>query len=196
MLAHRALMTLSLAGAFLLLGGCATKAPVSGFAPVYPKQTFSLMHLRSNMADVLDWAKVDSLQPTFRWEPFPGTDQRGWGTPTKPFVVVEDAKSVSDVTYELKIWIVSNGAPGEVVYEREGLTEPSHRIESPLKPETEYYWSVRARFKLEGKPRVTEWSLTTAHGVERGAVRQSGVIPPVSYYRFETPPASRLPGGK
>jgi len=171
--------------ALVVLAGCATKAPVSGFAPVYPEQTFSLMHLRGNPADVLDWGKVDSLQPTLRWEPFPGTDQVGWGTTVRPFVVV-DAKSVSDVSYDLKIWIVSNGLPGDVAYERGGLRETSHRLESPLKPKTEYYWSVRARFSVDGKPRVTEWSLTTTHGQERQMAQSSGVIPPLSYYRFET----------
>jgi len=185
MATRAALASLEIAAA-VFLAGCATKAPVSGFAPVYPEQTFSLMHLRANSTDFLDWGKVDSLQPTLRWQPFPGTDQLGWGVPAKPFVSV-DPKSVSEVRYDLKIWIVENHAPGEVAYVRERLPEPSHRLESPLQPGTEYYWSVRARFSVDGKPRVTEWSLTTVHGRERQEALHSGVIPPLSYYRFETP---------
>jgi hypothetical protein len=186
------LKTPYIAAVLLILSGCATKAPVSGFAPIYPEQSFSMGHFRSNQLDTLDWPKVDSLQPTLRWEPFPGSNQWGWGTPRKPFVVV-DAKSVTDVSYDLKIWVVSKGAAGDVAYERERLPEPSHHLESPLKPDTEYYWSVRARFSVDGKPRVTEWSLTTVHGGwDRSMAQRRGAIDPVSYYRFETRGGSGL----
>ena len=81
---------------------------------------------------------VDSLRPTLRWERFEG----------------------SQVTYDLRIWESkqSRANVGEVVYEREGLTENMHTLESPLKPSNLYTWSVRTRFVQDGKVRVTEWT--------------------------------------
>ena len=82
--------------------------------------------------------RVDSLRPTLRWEGFEG----------------------KQVTYDLKIWESkeSRAEVGEVVYEREGLAENFHTLETPLKPANLYTWSVRARFVQDGKVRVTEWT--------------------------------------
>jgi hypothetical protein len=185
---------LSLAMTLVVSSGCAMQTVVSGFAPVYPEQTQSMQWgIGANPTDILDWVKVDSLQPTLRWKPFPGTTQAYLGAQIKPFVDVGQG-SVSDVTYDLKIWMVSGDVPGALVYEREGIPEPTHHLESPLKPNTKYDWSVRARIKMDGKPRVTEWSLSQlpcppAYGLEcaRGVARQTGTIPPLNYYRFQTP---------
>ena len=183
---------LALAMVSLALAGCGA-APVSGFAPVYPKLTFSPGPPSAPM-DTLDWTKVDSLQPTLRWEPFPGTHQAFLGAEIKPFIVM-DHDSVSDVTYELRIWTIENRVPADLVYERQWLTEPFHQLEQPLKPDTKYYWSVRARFTVNGQPRVTEWSLSQIpcpppYGLEcaRGVARRTGKIPALNHYRFKTPP--------
>ena len=82
--------------------------------------------------------RVESLRPTGRWEAFSG----------------------ENVTYDLRIWESKelNSVVGEVVYEREGLTENVHTLEEALEPDTVYTWSVRARFVEDGKVRVTEWS--------------------------------------
>jgi hypothetical protein len=82
--------------------------------------------------------RVESLTPTLRWEAFAG----------------------ERVTYDLRIWEskASRAVVGEVVYEREGLSENVHTVETALKPSTIYTWSVRARFLESGKGRVTEWS--------------------------------------
>jgi hypothetical protein len=179
-----------------LLAAAACRAPVSGFAPVYPVQTYSPHPFSDEAMDILDWVEVDSLQPTLRWEPFPGTTQAMLGGQTTPFVDV-DLAAVSDVTYDLRIWETSRGTPAQLVYEREGLVEPSHRVESPLKPRTRYAWSVRSRFRLDGRPRASEWSVSQipcppAYGTNcaRGLARRLGTIPPHNYYRFETPAAS------
>jgi hypothetical protein len=176
-----------------LLASTGCTAPVSGFAPVYPVQTYTSHPFRNVPVDVLDWVKVDSLQPTLRWEPFPGKTQAPLSAEITAFVNV-DERAVSDITYDLKIWNVLDGTPAELVYEHEGIVEQWHRLESPLKPKTKYVWSVRARFKLDGKPRATEWSLSQmpcppSYGLEcaRGAARRLGTIPPLNYYRFKTP---------
>ena len=81
---------------------------------------------------------VKSLTPTLRWERFAG----------------------EQVTYDLRIWETkgSRTQVGEVMYEREGLTENVHTVETSLRPSTIYLWSVRARFVENKKGRVTEWS--------------------------------------
>lgn len=82
--------------------------------------------------------RMESLRPTLRWEPF----------------------SAEEVTYDLRIWESKESRTqlGEVAYEREGLTENVHALETSLSPSTIYSWSVRARFLEGGKVRVTEWS--------------------------------------
>ena len=52
--------------ALLLVSGCIPVA-VSGFKPIYPEVSRGFFSKGQ-----LDWVKVDSLQPTFRWEPVPG----------------------------------------------------------------------------------------------------------------------------
>jgi hypothetical protein len=44
------------------------------------------------------------------------------------------------------------------VLERRGIEGTSYRPEQPLAPDSEYVWSVRARFELDGNQRTTRWS--------------------------------------
>ena len=175
--------------------GCAIQPSISGFRPVYPPLTATFFASPFNPEDVLNWPTVDSLQPSLRWQPFPGEHQIPFGGKTTPFVEVDTA-SVRDVWYDLRIWSVVDKAPAELVYEIEGLTEPFHKLERSLKPSTEYYWSVRARFNLDGQPRISEWSLTQFpcpggywldERCTRDVARRIGYIPPLHYYRFKTP---------
>lgn len=79
--------------------------------------------------------RVESLRPAFRWEPVaePGVQY--------DFIIFEAHKI-------LPLWII-----GREVYYREGLAEPEHRLDDPLRPQTYYFWSVRVR--REGN--VSEW---------------------------------------
>lgn len=108
-----------------------------------------------------DIVPVSELQPTFRWEAFPRpVDLPGSGG---------DGRHFTDVSYEMSVFravvkrtdSVRTYVAGPLVYARKGLTEPSHRIEEPLQPCARYAWTVRARFKLDGQPRVTEWTVST-----------------------------------
>lgn len=186
----RAFAALPIAAAALISTGCASPSPVSGFRPLYPEVTHSLFR----QGDIRDLPNVDSLQPTLRWQEFPGEHQQFPGGKVFPFVAADSA-SVRNVTYDLRIWAVRGRMAGDLVYEIGGLTEPSHKLEKSLKPDAEYYWSVRARFDLDGQPRVSEWSLMQIpcpppYGVEcaRGVARQTGNIPAPNHYRFKTPP--------
>ena len=112
----------------------------------------------------LQFAEVASTRPELRWESFP----RPW-----------DGAGVEAVQYDLRLYgAVASGAamaPGELLYERRGLTAPGHRVERALAACGRYFWTVRARFRLAGQPRVTEWS---------GAYRQlGGEVEPWSYRR-------------
>lgn len=103
----------------------------------------------------LQFTDVDSLTPAFVWESFPRPQDVAHADGT--------AAAFSDVTYDFRLF---NGAiglgnvvgPRDVVYERTGLTRPEHQLDTPLDHCQWYFWTVRARFKLFGASRVTEWS--------------------------------------
>jgi hypothetical protein len=113
---------------------------------------------------------VDSITPTFRWERFPRSYdlENASGVPG----------TISDVRYDLRVLEAMDRTPegmivpGKEVYRANNLPDAEHRI-SPLPPPskssstgfvgwlvpcTRYFWSVRARFELDGRTRVTEWS--------------------------------------
>jgi len=159
------LFVLALCG---ILSGCATEASVQGLRPEYPAVRHNFFNPE------IAFVTVDSLQPILKWEPFPRPQDR---------VADKFMERVSTITYDLQIWrIGENGQPAELVYERNGLAVPYHKIETPLLSSREYLWSVRARFDLDGKPRVTEWGRPTM-----GNVGRQDVVPNLNFYRFETP---------
>lgn len=112
----------------LLLAGCTS---FHGLKPIYPE----VGHPRSP-------PQVDSLQPTFRWEPAPGHDV------SYDFIIYEGIKVES-------FWEGTKRSVGKEVYYRQDLQTPQHRIEEPLRADAEYYWSVRTR---RGE-KVSEWTL-------------------------------------
>jgi len=171
--------------ASIMASGCAHEAAVVGLRPEYPKNLVS--------ASEIKFVRVESLQPTVRWEAFPRQQDREADT--------EGLLSrIGTVTYELKIWRSSDDyipmyLPSHLIYSRQGLAQPSHRIEQPLQPNTKYLWSVRACFELDGQPRVTEWGLSRepplvpvgSAKTNPPSPRRSPSIPNPNYYRFKTP---------
>ena len=152
-----------------LLTGCAMS--IVGLEPEHPPSRWRFY-------------EVDTLQPTLRWETFPRPeDYAAHGE--------EFRTRVSNVTYDLRLWesmggnrygekkIRTFGEYTDSDYSRDGLVSPFHTVEIPLRPATAYYWTVRARFAIDGHPRVTEWG------------RQLDVIFPEEYgYWFKTPRGS------
>lgn len=115
----------------ITLAGCVEDAAVfSGLKPDYPPP------FRAGCAT------VTVLQPALRWQAFSPVETEG---------------RVGEVMYELKVWAAAHDAPGKLVYAREGLPEPSHKVQEPLPASMAFFWSVRARFLLNGLPRVTDW---------------------------------------
>lgn len=92
---------------------------------------------------LLERYRLESLQPTFRWEPIP----REFGLP-----LGNGPGEAHDIRYEFRIL----GGSGDA-YRRAGLTEPTHMVEEPLAQCSQFRWTVRARFTLDGVPRATEW---------------------------------------
>jgi hypothetical protein len=120
--------------------------------------------------------RSDSLQPTLKWESFPGTQ----------------------VTYELKIWRSGRLGPEAVVYSRANIEQNSHKLEVTLEPSTLYYWSVRAHFSENGRDRITDWSRRSVKSTLAMKILTGGIAAlapdPVEegFYVFITPqPASQ-----
>jgi hypothetical protein len=102
----------------------------------------------------LTFVPIDSLQPTLQWEAFP-----------RSFDVTEiggDASRLSDVYYELEVyrqWDQNSTAEERQspLFRHVELAETAYRFDTPLEPCRRYYWRVRAHFRLDEWPRVTEW---------------------------------------
>ena len=88
---------------------------------------------------------------------------------------------VANVAYDLVVAREENYRPGAMVYRRTAITDNSHRLGEPLQPGAKYFWSVRARFELDGRKHVTEWA--SLHHGARSAVS----VPNVHSYRFSVP---------
>lgn len=129
----------------------------------------------------------DPYHVTLRWEAFPRAGDYG-----------EVRDRMTNITYEIRVWTncggfqpsriamgsdssASSGFPGDLVYSEDKLPDPVHRISRRLEPNTSYIWTVRARFTLDGKPRVSPWS-----GADSWS--RLGVVPNGSYYSFRTLP--------
>ncbi len=117
------------------------------------------------------FVSVHSLQPTLKWESFPGGRRLKDGS-------ADLYGRIRDVSYELVL------APADAldqVYHRDALKGPEHTIETPLKPQTKYLWTVRACFRLDDEPRCTEWGAVSDW--EQSCVGH----PNFDSYRFVTP---------
>jgi hypothetical protein len=159
------------------LASCSPTFATFGLKPLYPENK---VH-----------ASVDSLQPVLRWEPFPSEGMRA---------TAEQISKIRDITYDLNIWLSENDYPFSLIYTRRGLPEPRHKVEESLLPCAKYFWTVRARFLIDGKERVSEWGISAtllfwqdpskSDGitvVSDEFLRRFPVVPHPNLYRFETP---------
>lgn len=134
--------------------------------PLYPERSFGY--------------RVDTLRPTLRWTAFPREIDR---EKLDPAVL----RKIGGVTYDLRIWDEDVDQRldrswnlqwrNRLFYERTGLAAPQHTLEVPLAPASRYYWSVRARFVVDGRPMATRW------------MRMSGCFSDdlfLGYYNFNT----------
>jgi hypothetical protein len=146
---------------------------VYGLAPVYPHTRGPALMQEDSIFPIDYWTTIDRLQPTLSWQKFPRASDIK--------IAPEEMGRVTNVRYDLIIARERNLIPGDIIYRREGLAKNAHKIEIVLQPKTRYFWTVRARFDLDGRQRVTEWGST--HFV----MREKCTAPSHLSYRFQTP---------
>lgn len=165
--------------------GAARVVPQYALAPIAPRAPEMYLDLRviTKKARHVQgfgashFVDVSSLSPAFSWERFP----RAFDQPAGGF---------SAVSYDLRlydsreVWDGKFAMPVRLLLERTGLTEPLYALDLPLQACTRYFWTVRARFTLNGTRRVTEWA--GAYHTPGGEVAPS----PLYYFPFRTPAAS------
>ena len=121
-----------------------------------------------------DFASIDGVQftevskkPRFEWTTLNGqgiTDVRYdlriySGRPITTSFSSKLHDMFSGNTYPATQYITTS----ELVYSRDGLETASHEIDTTLESCRWYFWTIRASFQLNGKPRVTDWSVNLAN---------------------------------
>jgi hypothetical protein len=150
-------------------------------APITPRAPEMYLDFRSMTGQArhvqgwggMHFVDVDSLTPPLSWEAFP-----------RPFDM--PVGGYTNITYDVRMYASSvlKGfavEPETLLQEATGLVAPNYSLATPLQPCSRHFWSVRARFTLNGARRVTEWS---------GAYYTAGgeVAPSQRYfYPFRTP---------
>lgn len=119
--------------------------------------------------------KADGLSPLLSWESFPRESDVS--------VAPDDMKRVRHVRYDLLVATGGNGETPTALYRADGLKETSLRLPMKLKPDTRYFWSVRARFELDGRTRVTEWATSCPF--------ENQLVVDGKIYRFYTPAVAK-----
>ena len=148
------------------LAACGITYSTDGLGAIDPPQTIG----------VSPKVKMPSLTPTLVWETFP-----------------QDKVHVEDVTYELRVWRAIKTRPGPLVYERRGIVEPRHTVEVALEHSQNFFWSVRARYRLNGRERVNQWASRNSADVGEGVCSHASrvpIIPNPCAYRLTTPGAT------
>jgi hypothetical protein len=171
-------------------------------SPVYPELDACVLCDANPLARTphkapgnLEFEKIDTVQPKLQWEKFPRQHDQ-----------VDDKghhHQITDVTYDVRVFDAglpepaSNSTyliPDMLVYSANAIHDQYHIVKTALEPCTNYFWTVRARFNLDGRARVTEWSGiydSIAVFYRRGtpwANRNSGWY----YYPFRTPCSSKI----
>lgn len=127
------------------------------------------------------WPRLDATRLKLRWGAFPRPVDR---SPETNGIFAQ----VGSVTYDLRIWrgLSENQVADELVYAREALPNPFHQVEDSLPRSAWYFWSVRARFEVNGQTRVTEWShIQSPEPTPRSNPRRTGInYPDPRFYRF------------
>ncbi len=181
----------------MLVAACGRPYDGNGLGAIDPPQIWNSWGSK----DIGAKDDVASLTPTLVWESFPQQDDSVQAAALA-------GQRVEDVTYELRLrrrvvkeqwtvvglpgdeFLIEKSWPGPSVYERRGLMEPHHTVEVPLEPSQLYFWSVRARFRLDGRERVNQWSSRTLNQWNCPETSRVPVIPNPCAYRLATPAAT------
>lgn len=149
--------------------------------PVQRHRTFTGSLADASPDTMLRWDYVPANPPTLRWEAFPRPrDARDAHTLAR----------IGDVSYDLLVWAAPDGVRRELVYAARNLPAPEHRLLHPLPHHARFFWTFRARYRLDGAPRVTPWAFSaipaTGVGMPAGGSCEPVFIPDSNYFRFRT----------
>ena len=87
--------------------------------------------------------RVETSTPSFSWQPVPET--RNGETLAVP---------AEALRYDFRVF--DDGL--REVHRADDLVTPDYIMPAPLDAKAVYYWTVRARFELNGETRVTDWA--------------------------------------
>ncbi len=124
----------------------------SGLKPIYPQAMTSPV-------------VTDSVQPTLRWKSVSDSNA------SYDVIIYDVLKTETSATNPRMV--------GKIVYYREGIKEPQHKIEEPVSSDTEYFWSIRSR---TGE-KVSDWSTWSYSFYAGGQSIQQKNVP----FLFKTP---------
>ncbi len=126
-------------------------APYYVLEPYSPEPTFRMGDIREMFSEKYEYPVMGSFQqfsllneqqPMFKWEKFPWEHDQ------------ISQESFIDIVYDLEVYDYSDGS---LIYLRRSLKTNQHKMEIELNSNKKYLWTVRARFKLDGQSRATEW---------------------------------------
>lgn len=123
--------------------------------------------------NAFEWTTAGTLHPTLRRQAFPRQ--------TDVAVSPEAMARARNMRQDRVTAREQNLVPAEIVYRREGRPHPGHQPEIMLRPGTRCFRTVRARFALDGRRRLTEWGSTQYRA------REQFTAPSRYSYRFRTP---------
>ncbi len=107
-------------------------------------------------------ALATSLEPKFRWQDFPGDKVLNADFQGK-------LRQLSSLRYDLRIYrLEEQHRTARIILERNSIEATEYQMTQPLAPNTEYVWSVRARFALDTGERTSRWSGDWVGGDIRG----------------------------
>ncbi len=102
--------------------------------------------------------RVSSADRMLRWEAFPRErDASVFGK--------DQQRRIANVRYELRVWrnparghAHATGGTIEEPLTLTGLRSPEWRVPLEFEAGVEHRWAARARFELDGRTRVTQWT--------------------------------------
>jgi len=166
--------------------------PFYVLAPVVPDLEVAEMSSNDTAWWHLNFIVMDGPKPTFRWEAFPRDFELAAAS--------NDGHEITNVRYELRVFDAAEPfnpnrlfVPGLKVYEARDIREPFHTIDRFLPACNDYYWTVRAKFDLDGQTRATEWAGVYGGGGQyspwnlrgKNADRYGGISAEQLYYPFK-----------
>jgi len=123
--------------------------------PLSPVRISIRVFKTPKIAGSLDPVNVGSTTPLLAWEKLPSTVQAELFEGASP--------RARNIRYDVQVFDAGPLLPGSIAARRvvrryTDLTVPEVRVEEALTPCAYYFWTVRARFELDGRQRSTEWS--------------------------------------